>query len=1074
MLKIFLSSTYRDLFEYRKKILEEVENVLRGIGMEKFVPDGSNSQDKCISELKESQIVIFLISPYYGSLMDNCTIMDDCKAECPMKTGESKISYTHCEYKTTKAERIPHMSYIIKEGWKEIWDLKDLAQNEIKLIELKKIPFFEKMDDKTVKHYIQIRKEACALNEEIDEEYRKEIEDLRDPKCVQMIKDHLAKNILKWYADKKIKFMDFVDRRDELKDLNQSLEKDIIDRVEVYGVGGVGKTSLIQIALLIQSLRGKKIVTIGTEQSYDTGSGYDYATKKLEDTHSTVSVGKAIRLDDVLDALAALLPDIENLKKDIEKISKISKLIETEEVLLFIDDAHLVDDNVKELIRSTNSLVLSSRERTGLAKKVIALIGIAKEDREDLINLLKPKGLKIEPKIMEQINYIAEGHPIFTNLLVNNFQEITFENLLKDKPKELKKANQEEVDDFLKRVIKEILSEKKDALFLLKELSVINDNVENNIHINCIKKSYNIEDAEKSFTNLVKCGLLKKKEGENMVYEFSFKHIRLALVIDTGKKSHEEAIQYYKTKKAKIGKSIDDSVEILFHLFKSSPTENIINKYVKLAKKVSPKKYSFKRLIDIGEQIIDSFRPEDVFRDDHKATIIITLGNLYNKLERFQRAETLYKKASTFITDIESLVVDHINRLLSIDNNLFLDLFDEFIRYYMVYVSDNEVIEISPWKELSSRLSKIIEDPANDEIKDKISTIFSFFANMIGLTQKKLYFSEANELAQILVAEKPNVDDISSACALYDQLRWMASNVKEDDKDLSLKTAQLYEEYACVFDEAKKKKTIKERKRMRPYDKILESAAWHYQLGEEYIMSAKKYVEIYKLEFDKLSPGMRKFNLWMAALNFSRGDEIVQSTEYYIKLAKLLEETQQISELAVDLYKKANSQLDESSNIYSEIKEKYQKAKEKFDTQKKNCEESDKKALLVSNIYDKIAADIVGSYLYLNNINCDLDTNIRSTDELLEYDGEYDYIILHGGSMAPGTGDLVVKIFGEEKDFAKLYQTTYSYKNVWTLDSKDMKSRWILIAGNGAETTLEAIDMFKKGNYLKEELLIGL
>ena len=1073
MLNIFLSSTYRDLFKIRKKILEEVENVLRGIGMEKFVPDGKDSQDICISALKKSQIVIFLISPYYGSLMKNCTIMDTCKADCPMKTGEGRISYTHCEYKITKAEGIQHMTYLIKEGWKEIWDLKDIPQNEIKLDELKKIPFFEKMDDKTVKHYIQIRKEACALNEEIDEEYRKEIEDLRDPKCVQMIKDHLAKNILKWYADKKIKFMDFVDRRDELKDLNQSLDKDIVDRVEVYGVGGVGKTSLIQIALLIQSLRGKKIVTIGTEQSYDTGSGHGYATKKLEDTHSKVSIGKAIRLDDVLDALAALLPDIENLKKDIEKISKISKLIETEKVLLFIDDAHLVDDNVKELIRSTNSLVLSSRESTGLAKKVIILIGIAKEDREDLINLLKPKGLKLEPKIVEQINNIAEGHPIFTNLLVNNFQEITFENLLKDKPKELKKANQEEVDDFLKRVIKEILSEKKDALFLLKELSVINDNVENNIHINCIKKSYNIEDAEKSFTNLVKCGLLKKKEGENMVYEFSFKHIRLALVIDTGKKSHEEAVQYYKTKKEKIGKSVDDSVEILFHLFKSNPTEDIINKYVKLAKKVSPKKYSFKRLIDIGEQIIDSFRPEDVFRDDHKATIIITLGHLYNKLERFQRAEGLYKEASKFIEDIENLIIKNVNDLLSIDNDSFMDLFDEFIGNYMVYVTRNEAIEVSPWKKINNRLSNIIEDPSNDEIRDRIRMIFSFFNNMIGYKPNKIYFSEANELVQILVAEEPNVDEISNACALFDQLRWMANTSKENDKELCLKTAELYEKYASAFNEVKRKKSPKEVKKMRPYDKILESVGWHYHLGEEYIKSAENYIEIYRLLHDKLSPGMKKFQLWMGALNFSLGGEIEQSTEHYINLAKLLEDTQQISELAVELYQKAISQLDESSEIYREIKERYQVAAEKFETQKNSCEKSEINALLVSNKYDRIAADITASHLYLNNINCYYDTNIKSKDKLLENDGEYEYIILHGGSMAPGTGKVVVEIFGNEKDFAKLYQTRYSYKNVWTIDSKK-GSRLILLAGDGAETTLEAVDMFKKGNYLREELLIGL
>ena len=63
---------------------------------------------------------------------------------------------------------------------------------------------------------------------------------------------------------------------------------------------------------------------------------------------------------------------------------------------------------------------------------------------------------------------------------------------------------------------------------------------------------------------------------------------------------------------------------------------------------------------------------------------------------------------------------------------------------------------------------------------------------------------------------------------------------------------------------------------------------------------------------------------------------------------------------------------------------------------------------------------------------------------------------------------------GDEKDFARLLQTKYSYANVWTRNIDDMITRWILIAGNGPETTLEAVGMFKKGNYLKEELLIGL
>ena len=74
MLKIFLSSTYRDLAEYRSKILEQLNVAFKGVGMEQFIPDGSNSQEVCIGSLKKNDVVIFLISSYYGSLMNSCSL----------------------------------------------------------------------------------------------------------------------------------------------------------------------------------------------------------------------------------------------------------------------------------------------------------------------------------------------------------------------------------------------------------------------------------------------------------------------------------------------------------------------------------------------------------------------------------------------------------------------------------------------------------------------------------------------------------------------------------------------------------------------------------------------------------------------------------------------------------------------------------------------------------------------------------------------------------------------------------------------------------------------------------------
>ena len=167
MLKIFLSSTYRDLAEYRSKILEKLNAAFEGVGMEQFIPDGSNSQEVCIGNLKQmkkSGVVLFLISPYYGSLMDKCSLKKDCKADCPMKLETGQISYTHCEYKTTVAEGILHQTYLVGKGW----DAPD------------------------------VKKEALQFREEIGEEYLGFI-DINDPNLLKLICENLAKKIIQWH-----------------------------------------------------------------------------------------------------------------------------------------------------------------------------------------------------------------------------------------------------------------------------------------------------------------------------------------------------------------------------------------------------------------------------------------------------------------------------------------------------------------------------------------------------------------------------------------------------------------------------------------------------------------------------------------------------------------------------------------------------------------------------------------------------------------------------------------------------------------------------------------------------------
>ncbi len=74
MLNVFLSSTFRDLEGERRQILDDLDKALTSVGMEIFVPDGRDPHDVSIDNLRNSDVVIFLISPWYGTTIDECKI----------------------------------------------------------------------------------------------------------------------------------------------------------------------------------------------------------------------------------------------------------------------------------------------------------------------------------------------------------------------------------------------------------------------------------------------------------------------------------------------------------------------------------------------------------------------------------------------------------------------------------------------------------------------------------------------------------------------------------------------------------------------------------------------------------------------------------------------------------------------------------------------------------------------------------------------------------------------------------------------------------------------------------------
>ncbi|MCK5345688.1 MAG: DUF4062 domain-containing protein, partial [Candidatus Heimdallarchaeota archaeon] len=437
---------FRDLEAERQQLLDRLNCALDGVGMESFIPFGKSSQETALNEMKKNDAVIFLVSPYYGSFIEKCDIKD-CKAKCGVNDGSEKISYTHCEYKIALAENKPYLTYVVDKHWNIVNELNKMESLEWDIIRENNI--FDGLSNKEIKHYFEVAERVLDFKNEVNTKLSPRIKDVDD---IEAISEHLGQNIVSLYSEGKIDLMDFCGRRKELKELLDKMD----ESVEVYGVGGIGKTTLIHVALLIQKLKGKKIISVGTMQSYSTGSGYTPFKEKCRDTQNE-TIGENISLSDIF---AALSIPVEMIPEDIrEKIKAISDMLISETIILFIDDFHLADDDVRELVKVSGNIVVSSKKRTGVSRNELSLSGINEEDRDKLIDLIADnKNIKLSDTARNKIKRIAEGNPVSTEILVKNYERIDFEEIEDYKKKGLDLSNPDDAEEFYERVVKEVLS----------------------------------------------------------------------------------------------------------------------------------------------------------------------------------------------------------------------------------------------------------------------------------------------------------------------------------------------------------------------------------------------------------------------------------------------------------------------------------------------------------------------------------------------------------------------------------------------------------------------------------------
>jgi tetratricopeptide (TPR) repeat protein/energy-coupling factor transporter ATP-binding protein EcfA2 len=595
ILRIFLSSSFRDLKGVRKVFLKKMGEVFDAKGMETFIPSGERSQKVALDELLKCDVVIFLISPYYGSDIASCMFGKTCKAKCGMKTGREKISYTWCEYRFSVAEGKPRLSYIIND---ETWPSKDGSPK-----------------------VWEFRKEVEA------KEYCSRIN--TDKKSIETIVSNLVSNILDWYSGNRVNLKTFCGRRLEIKDLFEKVGKGKC--VEVCGVGGVGKTTLCEVVLVLYKALGNEVVYIGTEEAYSSGTGYVEASRIL-----TPKRVKSLSIDAIIDTLR-LPPEIK--KENIDSIIKnILLKIENDKIILFLDNPK-DDDILKELIKSGNtsltdgSILVTSKKELGVAYHRLSLSGVEEDERLRLADMMSSRlGKTINDENMKIISDLVEGHPVATYLLISNLERVGISKLESFKTG-LDFSRDEDVKEYMSRVIEGTLSE--GAHNFLKDLSIISK-FDGEIDTRILSKVF---PKKEELGELVDAKIMQI-QGSRLLFEYN--QILEAILEDVPGRYYLP-LQYYREKFERT-KEKGDAIKVSIAQCKTKYEPEIYKQFRELYSLMKPIEPGLELLPILGEEI------RRYLTEKEKARISNMLGNIYWNLSNYkvEKAENCRKAIEAF------------------------------------------------------------------------------------------------------------------------------------------------------------------------------------------------------------------------------------------------------------------------------------------------------------------------------------------------------------------------------------------------------------------------------------------
>ncbi len=416
-MKVFLSSTYIDLIEYRKAAKDALERLGQQVGgMEIFGARDEEPKKVALKEIEKCQLVIGIYAHRYGSILDG-----------------DELSITEQEFLHAKEKEIPVFCFLVDEDqlWppkmieKDSAKIKKLEEFKAKVLKKKTVEFFTTPDNLA-------KKVVTAVHNHFEE--LKAAEEARQAE----INVHIGGNVvggnivignqnaigangqsLKPTGNTLPHQEFFFGRADELKTIAAALSPEtrawgaLID-----GPGGIGKTALaIKAAHDAPAELFERKIFITAKVRELTAEGEAKLTDFTRPTYLAMldELGKELGAD----GLEKLAPD--------ERPNELRLALANKKALIIFDNLETLPDTDERPERTRlfqflsrlpegNKAIVTSRRRTDVDARIVRLDRLARDEALQLIAELAtktPRLARASQKEREDLYEITQGNPLF-------------------------------------------------------------------------------------------------------------------------------------------------------------------------------------------------------------------------------------------------------------------------------------------------------------------------------------------------------------------------------------------------------------------------------------------------------------------------------------------------------------------------------------------------------------------------------------------------------------------------------------------------------------------------------------